>query len=184
MDGNGTLPGPMDTGPQGSGALRIREATPDDYNDIARLTVAAYRAFDTWVGDEYGEQLADVAARAGWGTVLVAEDGAGRVIGSVTLVLHDKPEFEWDHGVDGDCGFRMLAVDPAAQGRGAGPALVRECLGRARAAGRRRMIIGSTPWMTTAHRIYQEQFGFVRYPPLDQQWGDICGWAFVLDLAE
>ena len=35
--------------------------------------------------------------------------------------------------------------------------------------------------MTTAHRMY-ERVGFVRYPDLDQQWGAITGWAFVLDL--
>jgi ribosomal protein S18 acetylase RimI-like enzyme len=77
----------------------------------------------------------------------------------------------------------MLAVDPAAQGRGVGPALVAECLDRARAAGRQRMVIGSTEWMTTAHRIY-ERIGFVRVPELDQQWGDIRGLCFRLELAD
>ena len=51
----------------------------------------------------------------------------------------------------------------------------------ARAAGRRRMIIGSTEWMTTAHRIY-ERLGFRRVPELDQQWGDIRGLCFRLEL--
>ena len=170
--------------------MRIREATSADFEEIARLTVAAYRALDTWVGDDYAVHLADVATRAGAEntTVLVAEDdtdGAGgpggRILGSVTLTLGGGPYFEWNHGVDGDCGFRMLAVDPAAQGRGAGPRLVAECLDRARAAGCRRMIIGSTEWMTTAHRIY-ERIGFRRAPELDQQWGDIRGLCFVLEL--
>jgi hypothetical protein len=44
------------------------------------------------------------------------------------------------------------------------------------------MIIGSTTWMTTAHRMYETRFGFRRRADLDQQWGDITGWAFVLDL--
>jgi ribosomal protein S18 acetylase RimI-like enzyme len=165
------------------GAMQIREATPTDFDAVARLTVAAYQALPTWVGDDYAAELADVAGRAASGaTVLVAEDGDGRVLGAVTLVLPPSPFFEWDPGVDGDCGFRMLAVDPAAQGRGIGPALVDECLRRSRAAGRTRMLIGSTPWMTTAHRIYQ-RLGFVRCPDLDQQWGDITGWAFGLDLS-
>ena len=164
--------------------MRVREATSDDFGEIARLTVAAYQALDTWVGDDYAAHLADVAARAGAENtmVLVAEEEAdGRILGSVTLTLGDGPYFEWAHGVDGDCGFRMLAVDPASQGRGTGPRLVAECLDRARAAGRRRMIIGSTEWMTTAHRIY-ERVGFRRAPELDQQWGDIRGLCFVLDL--
>jgi len=164
--------------------VRIREATNKDFDEIARLTVAAYRALDTWVGDDYAAHLADVATRAAAENtlVLVAEDEAdGRILGSVTLTLGGGPYFEWNDGVDGDCGFRMLAVDPAAQGRGAGPRLVVECLDRARAAGRRRMIIGSTEWMTTAHRIY-ERLGFRRVPALDQQWGDIRGLCFTLDL--
>ena len=163
-------------------AVTIRQATWDDFEAVARITVAAYRALSTWVGDDYAASLADVAGRAASGaTVLVAEDGDGHVVGSVTLVLPPSPFFEWTPDVDGDCGFRMLAVDPAAQGRGIGVALVEECLRRSRVAGRKRMVIGSTPWMTTAHRMY-ERMGFVRRPDLDQQWGWITGWAFVLDL--
>jgi GNAT superfamily N-acetyltransferase len=170
--------------------MRVREATSDDFDEIARLTVAAYRALDTWVGDDYAVHLADVAARAGADNtlVLVAEDEPGEdetggsILGSVTLTLGGGPYFEWAHGVDGDCGFRMLAVEPSAQGRGVGPRLIAECLARSRAAGCRRMVIGSTEWMTTAHRIY-ERIGFRRVPELDQQWGDIRGLCFVLDVS-
>ena len=184
--------------------MRIREATKEDFDEIARLTIDAYRALDTWVGDEYAGHLADVGSRAlaENTVVLVAEDdlpnpaavtaavvaGEGvthaperRLLGSVTLTIGGGPYFEWDPDVDGDCGFRMLAVDPAVQGRGVGPRLVADCLERARAAGCRRMVIGSTEWMTTAHRIY-ERLGFRRAPELDQMWGHIRGLCFVLDL--
>jgi GNAT superfamily N-acetyltransferase len=184
--------------------MRIREATKEDFDEIARLTIDAYRALDTWVGDEYAGHLADVGSRAlaENTVVLVAEDdlpnpaavtaavvaGEGaaqaperRLLGSVTLTIGGGPYFEWDPDVDGDCGFRMLAVDPAVQGRGVGPRLVAECLERARAAGCRRMVIGSTEWMTTAHRIY-ERLGFRRAPENDQMWGDIRGLCFTLDL--
>lgn len=162
----------------------IRPARPEDYGAIAALTLDAYRALERWVGDDYAVELADVAGRAAaGGVVLVAEDEAtGELLGSVTLTLGAGPLFEWEWGVDGDCGFRMLAVAPKAQGQGVGPALVQECLDRARAAGRARMAIGSTPWMTAAHRIY-ERLGFRRRPEIDQQWGDIHGMAFVLDLS-
>ncbi|HVW33688.1 MAG TPA: GNAT family N-acetyltransferase [Acidimicrobiia bacterium] len=169
--------------------MLVREATEADFAAVGRLTIDAYQALDRWVGDDYAKELADVAARAGAPNtlVLVAEADAGdglgptTVLGSVTLTIGGGPYFEWAPGVDGDCGFRMLAVDPAAQGRGVGPRLVAECLDRARAAGCRRMVIGSTEWMTTAHRIY-ERLGFRRAPHLDQQWGDIRGLCFVLDL--
>ena len=184
--------------------MRIREATKEDFDEIARLTLDAYRALDRWVGDEYADHLADVDSRAQAENtfVLVAEDDlpnpgavtaavvAGddaarhperRLLGSVTLTIGGGPYFEWDPDVDGDCGFRMLAVDPTVQGRGVGPRLVAECLERARAAGCRRMVIGSTEWMTTAHRIY-ERLGFRRAPENDQMWGDIKGLCFTLDL--
>ncbi len=186
--------------------MLVREATKEDFDEIARLTLNAYRALDTWVGDDYAAHLADVEsrARAENTVVLVAEDDlpnpaaitaavvagadgdtAGRaperrLLGSVTLTIGGGPYFEWDPGV-GDCGFRMLAVDPAVQGRGVGPRLVAECLERARSAGCRRMVIGSTEWMTVAHRIY-ERLGFRRAPDLDQQWGDIRGLCFVRDV--
>jgi GNAT superfamily N-acetyltransferase len=168
--------------------MLVRQATKDDYDEIARLTLAAYRALDTWVGDEYALHLADVAIRAEAENtvVLVAEEDlptrpVGQLLGSVTLTIGGGPYFEWRYGVDGDCGFRMLAVDPEVQGRGVGPRLVAECLDRARAAGCTRMAIGSTEWMTTAHRIYG-RLGFRRAPELDQMWGDIRGLCFVLDL--
>jgi len=56
--------------------MRIREATEEDYGAIARLTVAAYRALDTWVGNDYAATLADVPDRAGvpGNVILVADD--------------------------------------------------------------------------------------------------------------
>jgi GNAT superfamily N-acetyltransferase len=162
--------------------MQVREATAEDFEEIGRLTIAAYRALDTWVGDDYAAHLADVEGRAKAENtiVLVAEDDDGRLLGSVTLTIGGGPFFEWDPEADGDCGFRMLAVDPEVQGKGVGPRLVAECLARARAAGCRRMIIGSTEWMTRAHRIY-ERLGFRRVPELDQMWGDIRGLCFRLD---
>jgi ribosomal protein S18 acetylase RimI-like enzyme len=60
----------------------------------------------------------------------------------------------------------MLAVAPAAQRRGVGESLVRACIERARATGRRRIVLHTGDWMTTAHRLY-ERLGFERDPSLD-----------------
>jgi ribosomal protein S18 acetylase RimI-like enzyme len=65
------------------------------------------------------------------------------------------------------CGIRMLATDPAFQGRGAGRALVQTCIERAREQERERIILHSAPAMTRAQSLYL-RMGFVRAPELDE----------------
>ena len=66
----------------------------------------------------------------------------------------------------------MLAVDPAAQGRGVGLALVQHCLSRFREEGASAVVLSSLAEMTTAHRLY-ERLGFVRLPERD--WSPLPG---------
>jgi hypothetical protein len=57
-----------------------------------------------------------------------------------------------------------------------------EVVQRARAAGRRRIVIHSTPWMRRAHGLY-DRFGFVRRSDLDWEPRDgIPLWGFSLEL--
>ena len=63
--------------------------------------------------------------------------------------------------------FRMLAVDRAVQGRGAGRALVEACIARAKADGKHALVLHTTAWMKTAHRLYG-RLGFERDP--DRDW--------------
>ena len=57
----------------------------------------------------------------------------------------------------------MLAVSPAARGRGVGRALVEHCLRRSRELGYAGIRMSSMDRMTSAHRVY-ERLGFVRAP--------------------
>lgn len=152
--------------------LRVRPATPADFAAIARLTVAAYEADGQLKGEHgYGTVLADVATRAESGEVLVAEDATGSVLGSVTFVLPGTRYAELSR--PGEAEFRMLAVDPAAQGRGAGAALVRACLDRATERGCSAVVICVRRGMVeTAQRLY-ERMGFVRTPEKD--WSPVAG---------
>lgn len=82
--------------------------------------------------------------------------------------------------LDGEAGFRALAVDPEARGRGVGRALATECVERARDSGRRGVAILTRPSMTAAHRLY-ESLGFVRERSRD--WEFAAGewlWSYVL----
>jgi ribosomal protein S18 acetylase RimI-like enzyme len=94
----------------------------------------------------------------------VARDGSGTVVGSVALVL--AGDFGEVTESEDEAAFRMLVVDRTARGRGIGEALVRGCLDRARAAGKRRMVLSTDPRMTAAHRLY-ERLGFTRLPERD-----------------
>lgn len=151
--------------------MRLRRATPDDHDQVARLTVAAY---DRYLGEDgpetdYIEQLADSAGRDRDGELWVAED-AGRVLGSVTLCPEGSRWRELARPGEGE--FRMLAVDPEAQGRGVGQALVELTVEQFRSAGASAVVLCSMREMTDAHRLY-ERAGFVRDPERD--WSPVPG---------
>ncbi|HET8680883.1 MAG TPA: GNAT family N-acetyltransferase [Micromonosporaceae bacterium] len=147
--------------------VRVRPARPADHAGGARLTVAAYRA-DGQLAEEtggYADVLADVAARDGAGELLVAEDdGTGQVLGSVTYCRPGSAYVQLAR--EGEAEFRMLAVDPAAQGRGVGAALVRACLARAEADGCIAVVICTRDFAEPAKRLYA-RLGFVRDPARD-----------------
>jgi ribosomal protein S18 acetylase RimI-like enzyme len=158
----------------------IREALPDEYGELGRITVEAYRrAGET--EDDYYPELLDVGARARDVPILAAvEEGSGRLLGTATFVPGPGP---WHEGDFGDvASMRMLAVAPAAQGRGVGRALVAECIARTRAGGRTAIALFTRPFMTAAHRLY-ESLGFRRVPERDWEFepGEWL-WAYRLDL--
>ena len=129
---------------------------------VADLCEAAYAPFVS--GDShYVAQLRDVARRAANAQLLVAAEGQ-RVLGTVTFVPEGGPLGEIARPDETE--FRMLAVDPQAQGHGVGEALVRACADEARRAGRARLVISSATDMTAAHRLY-ERVGFTRAPERD-----------------
>ena len=156
------------TGP--TGELVVRRAEPAEHVAIGELTVRAYATLREPlrggpVYAAYERELRDVAGRAETCEVLVAVDGAGRLLGAVTCV--PGPGTPWSETeLEGEAGFRALAVDPAARGRGAGRALATACVERARANDRRGVAILTRPSMTAAQRLY-ESLGFVRVPSRD-----------------
>ncbi|MFB8758971.1 GNAT family N-acetyltransferase [Streptomyces nigra] len=145
----------------------IRPADPGEYGLLGEITARAYLQdglLDFGEDDAYLGELKDVAKRAAAAQVLVAVEH-GSVLGGVTFVPDGGPMA--DLAGPGEAEIRMLAVDHAARGRGAGEALVRACLERARAtAGCVRVILSSQRAMHGAHRLY-ERLGFVRTPGRD-----------------
>ena len=75
--------------------------------------------------------------------------------------------------------FRLLAVAPAARGKGVGKLLVNECIKKARTGKLGQIIIHSTMAMQTAWKMY-EQLGFVRSADLDFLQGQLPVYGFRL----
>jgi len=148
------------------GELTVRPARPDELARAGEIAVAAYQAEGlVRAGEGYALRLGDAASRARDAELLVAVDAAGELLGTVTICPPGTPFAEV--GRPGEVEFRMLAVDPAARGRGVGETLVRAVLDRARAAGAARVVLCSLPQMLAAQRLYT-RLGFTRLP--DRDW--------------
>ncbi|MGY5045909.1 GNAT family N-acetyltransferase [Streptomyces sp. 900105755] len=149
----------------------IREVRPTDYDALGAMTAQAYLQdglLDFGESDSYLTELKDVAKRAAAATVLVATAG-DTLLGGVTFVPGPGPMA--DIAAPSEAEIRMLAVTRAARGRGAGEALVRACVDRARAVpGCTAVVLSTQPTMHTAHRLY-ERLGFVRTP--DRDWNPL-----------
>ncbi len=172
--------------------MELRRAQPAEYAAIGELTLAAYEPFLLGPDDFYRARLVDTATRDSeaevW--VAVADDGDvdesgdsddhGRVLGAVTVC---PPDSHWrEIAVDGEGEFRMLAVDPRAQGRGVGRALATMVVERFRAEGDRAIVLSSLDAMTVAHGLY-ERLGFVRAPARDwRPQPDVSLIAYTLEL--
>ncbi|MEW2603958.1 GNAT family N-acetyltransferase [[Kitasatospora] papulosa] len=158
--------------------VTIRPVRAEEYEALGEITAQAYLGdglLDFGTGDPYLEQLRAVGRRAAEALVLAAVDAGGELLGGVTYVAPGNP---WaDVAGPDEAEFRMLAVSGTARGRGAGEALVRACVDRARAAGGLSGIVLSTQSsMEAAHRIYR-RLGFVRTPERD--WSPLPGFTLL-----
>jgi ribosomal protein S18 acetylase RimI-like enzyme len=162
--------------------VRVRRARADELAAVGALTLAAYKA-DGYLEDVamkgYGDELANAADRATDTELLVAEDEAGTLLGTVTVVRPGSRSAELVR--DGELEIRMLAVSPAARGRGIGAELTRAVLRLAAEEGLRRVVLCSVDKRTNVHRIY-ERLGFRRIPERD--WAPIENLTLIAFAAE
>lgn len=142
--------------------MQVRRLTPADHEAVARLLLAAYADHVAEEAD-YAEQLVDLDRRDREAEVWVALDGDD-VVGTVTLCPLGSAWREIATDDEGE--FRMLAVDPAAHGRGHGRTLSTWVVDELRRRGFGSVVLSSSTTMTTAHRLY-ESLGFERDPARD-----------------
>jgi predicted N-acetyltransferase YhbS len=150
------------------GRAQVRLAGAVDDDAVRRVIIAAYEQFRPAVPqtlfERYVEDLTDLGARYAAGAELLVADVGGDVVGTVTYYRDAAAQgLGWPQGW---AGFRALAVDPAARGRGTGRQLVGACIERARAAGAPALCLHTAAMMTEAIAIY-EDLDFVRAPSYD-----------------
>jgi len=147
-------------------SIEVREASSEEYAEAGRVTAEAYREFvrpgdDDW--ERYLLRIADVQARAGQTTIMVAvEDGC--VLGSLTLELEGRVRDgdEEHRPLDpGEAHIRMLGVDPAARVRGVARALMAASEAKARAVGKTFLTLHTTQRMVAAQAMY-DRLGYHR----------------------
>jgi GNAT superfamily N-acetyltransferase len=170
--------------------LTIRPVRPDEYERLGKLLVAAYAALPGMPQPDeqpdYYAMLADVTGRAARPalTVFVATTETGELLGSIDFIDDMRqygsggPASEISDGA----GVRLLAVDGAFRGQGAGKALAVFCIARARTLGKARVVLHTTKVMQAAWAMY-EALGFVRFPEIDFQQGNLAVFGFQLSLA-
>jgi GNAT superfamily N-acetyltransferase len=150
--------------------LRIRDAHPDDRDAILGATLAAYQEYEALMPshwEEYRQHILATLADVKPAEQIVAEQDGG-IVGTVLLypagtsltLDEDSPiTRRWPE-------VRLLAVIPAARGRGVGAALTHECAKRARRAGAGFLTLHTTDMMKAALRL-SERMGVARAPEID-----------------
>lgn len=150
--------------------VTIRPVREDELGAVGELTINAYHADGFETSGPYALKLADARPRAEEAELLVAVDDTGAVLGTVTVAPPGSP---WAQvAAPDELEFRMLAVSPAARGRGVGEALTRRVIERAEELGLRAVTLSSSQNMVAAHRLY-ERLGFRRTPEAD--WSPVPG---------
>ena len=142
--------------------IRLRPALPADARAIAEISVRAWRAaYRGVMSDETLDGLSVEERQAGFGgfiaqavgrsAVSVAEDGAGLVVGFVSL----GPGRDEEHGLPDAGEVYAIYVDPHRWGGGAGRTLLAAAEDELRNAGFRRAFLWVLQDNPRARRFYE-----------------------------
>jgi GNAT superfamily N-acetyltransferase len=167
----------------------IRNAKPDEYEEIGKLMLQVYSQLDGFPKvteqPDYYKMLANVGelTKKPETELLAAVSPDGRIAGGV-VYFGDMKYYGSGGTATGEqnaAGFRLLFVDPLARGRGIGKLLTNECIRKAKDKKLSQVIIHTTMAMQTAWKMY-ENLGFKRSEDLDFMQGELPVFGFRLRL--
>jgi GNAT superfamily N-acetyltransferase len=152
----------------------VREAGERDLDRVVSVLRAANAEFEPLLPPAfyhaYLANVLDVRRRLAESRLLLAEHGAGRIVGTITLYADASREgWGWPSGW---AGIRAVAVEPSARGLGVGRRLAEACIQRSRALGAPTVCLHTAPFMKAATRMY-ESVGFQRAPDFDADAGEM-----------
>lgn len=152
----------------------IRNANPEEYEEVGKLLVKVYSKLEGFPKEseqpEYYKMLANVGKLTTKPGVqlLIALNPEKMITGAV--VYFNDMQYYGSGGTatqeKNAAGFRLLAVDPLYRGAGIGKELTLEFIKRAKEGGLKQLVIHTTKAMQTAWKMY-EKLGFKRSNDLD-----------------
>ena len=172
--------------------LFIRDLRPSEFDTLGQLMVRVYSSLPGFPTPDEQPGYYEMLAGIGRFTerpdvrVLVALTGDGELAGGV-VYFGDMAQYGSGGSatsVPDASGIRLLGIDPASRGLGAGRALTQACIDLARERGHREVILHTTKAMQVAWGLY-ERLGFRRSEDLDflQQGFPVFGFRLSLEPA-
>lgn len=164
--------------------VHVRSARDNERAAVRDVTLAAYEEYAEimpapfWTG--YRRHLMSTLDAETPADRIVAEQN-GVVVGSVLLFPPGADAYGGTAAGSGWPEVRLLAVAPAARGRGVGAALIDECIRRALSMGAMVLGLHTMDMMQAAVRMYA-RMGFVRAPERDVDVQGVLVKGYRLDL--
>lgn len=166
---------------------KVRDAFLHEFAEIGKLMVTVYSQLDGFPNKDEQPDYYNLLVQVGRFTekpktrLIIAISSTGKINGAV--VYFGDMAYYGSGGIapqeKNASGFRLLAVDPAARGKGLGKLLSQACIKLAKDENQNQLIIHSTKSMQIACKMY-ENMGFKRSEDLDFNQGELAVFGFRL----
>lgn len=170
-------------------SVEIRDARADEFQAIGQLLISVYAKLEGFPSEieqpDYYRMLLNVGdlLQKPETALIVAVDSKEQLLGAV--VYFGDMQYYGSGGTatleKNAAGFRLLAVEPSARGKGIGQSLTQECIRRAREKKKNQLILHTTKAMQVAWKMY-EWIGFKRSEELDFMQGELSVFGFRMKL--